>query len=252
MICLHPLSCQHRASGGARCYVRLREQIASKSGKTKRAETQNHVDAAAIRAVIAAAAISLVSSASCICSAVSDEAPNRCARCPASWCHGRSKSRSAEQIPHIRHLPSATPPRLVIIPRAFNSAAIARRLVAPVALMSATTCARSCAWTSALALTAARNATAPFPARRRAAARSGCRAGHRAHEPRRGPFVRREMSSRSACATRAMMPTVRSLASATSRPRAACATATPRSVTSLTASILNSRLNFRHSPVPWS
>jgi len=38
-----------------------------------------------IRAVIAAAAISLVSSASCSCSAVSDEAPNRCARCPANW-----------------------------------------------------------------------------------------------------------------------------------------------------------------------
>jgi hypothetical protein len=44
--------------------------------------------------------------------------------------------------------------------------------------------------------------------------------------------------------------------SATSRSRAACATATPRSVTNLTASILNSRLNSPsrhiHSPVPWS
>lgn len=38
-----------------------------------------------IRAVIAAAAISLVSSASCSCSAVSAEAPKRYARCPASW-----------------------------------------------------------------------------------------------------------------------------------------------------------------------
>lgn len=37
----------------------------------------------------------------------------------------------------------------------------------------------------------------------------------------------------------------RSTLFATSRSRAACATATPRSVTSFTASILNSRLNFR-------
>jgi DNA topoisomerase-3 len=43
-----------------------------------------------IRAVIAAAAISLVSRASCRCSAVSEDAPNRCARCPANWCRSFS------------------------------------------------------------------------------------------------------------------------------------------------------------------
>jgi len=37
-----------------------------------------------IRAVMSAAAISLVSRANCNCSAVSNDAPNRCARCPAN------------------------------------------------------------------------------------------------------------------------------------------------------------------------
>ena len=41
-------------------------------------------------AVIAAMAISLISSASCNCSAVSDEAPNRWARWPANWCRNFS------------------------------------------------------------------------------------------------------------------------------------------------------------------
>ena len=39
---------------------------------------------------IAAAAISLVSSASWSCSAVSEDAPNRWARCPANWCRSFS------------------------------------------------------------------------------------------------------------------------------------------------------------------
>lgn len=43
-----------------------------------------------IRAIIVAVAISLVSSANCSCSAVSDDAPNRCAWCPASWCRSFS------------------------------------------------------------------------------------------------------------------------------------------------------------------
>ena len=78
-------------------------------------------------------------------------------------------SQPVEQVHHRRDVPA--PPRRVSMPRSLSSAAIARRLVAPAARMSASTGARSCACRSALAAMAAlsaRTALSSPPQRRRA------------------------------------------------------------------------------------
>ena len=66
-----------------------------------------------------------------------------------------------------------TPPRLVLIPRGFNSTAIPRRLVTAVGPDGCDHGASSLANRSALALTAVLSATAPLPARLRASAPIG-------------------------------------------------------------------------------
>ena len=106
------------------------------------------------------------------------------------------------------------PPRRVSMPRAFTRPAMVRRLVAPPERMSSTTGARSCACRSALRAIAARIGAPPLPARLSAAAPSGLPS----RTPRllatlSGSFVRLEIASRSACATSAVIPTVRSFAS---------------------------------------
>jgi hypothetical protein len=89
-----------------------------------------------------------------------------------------------------------------------------RRLVAPPARRSAITGARSRAWASALAATVARGAAPPFPGRLSAAAPFGLPSfTPRALAAARTSRVRFEIASRSACATSAMIPTVRSFAS---------------------------------------
>jgi Recombinase len=107
-----------------------------------------------------------------------------------------------------------SPPRLVLIPLAVNSAAIALSEVCPDARISASTSARSAAKAAAFTDTVARSATPPFPARRRLSAPFGFPSfTPRALATASASFVRREIASRSACATSAMIPTVRSFAS---------------------------------------
>lgn len=108
----------------------------------------------------------------------------------------------------IRH----KPPRPVSIPRAVSASATARRLTTPLARYPQPP-APDPACASALATTTALSAVPPLPARLRAAAPLGLpsltlRLGHRQRflgAPGDRP--------RSACATSAMMPTVKSLAS---------------------------------------
>ena len=128
------------------------------------------------------------------------------------------------------------------MPRALSSAAIARRLIAPLARMSAITGARSRAWSSALRAMAARSGAPLLPARRSAAAPLGLPS----FTPRllatlSASFLRREIASRSCCATSAMIPTLRSFASG--RSTAANLTPASRSV-SRKGALRDSRSSF--------
>ena len=106
------------------------------------------------------------------------------------------------------------PPLLVLIPRAESSAAMARSASCPAPRISSTTTDRSAAKAPALADTAALSASPPFPARRRLSAPFGLPSfTPRALATAGASFVRPEIASRSACATSAMIPTVRSFAS---------------------------------------
>ena len=69
---------------------------------------------------------------------------------------GRRRMPPPEPVEQVRHGGDVPPPRRVSMPRALSSPAIARRLVAPPARMSATTGARSWACRSALRAMAAR------------------------------------------------------------------------------------------------
>ena len=119
------------------------------------------------------------------------------------------------RLTSIRTFPTFhSPKRRVLIPRAVSSAAIARSEMCPAARTSASTGTRSAANASAFTDTVARSATPPFPARRRHSAPVGFPSfTPRALATASATFVRREIASRSAWATSAMVPTVWSLAS---------------------------------------